>query len=225
MDDVRRKDLTVGEQFLLVDFHKLCDQRIALGATINTEINIFLLVVSAFAVATGFVTDMKFTNDVGLLLMIGMGSAALGLIGFTTFYRGVNARVQIFTYVRDMNRIRRYFVNGDEVLKLYAPPYLHDDKPSFLQTSQDSSRLAPFLGGTLAIIVLTSALAAISAISIAASLLGVLKVEGKSPLLMLLVIGVIVLVGSALKMMIKQHSMLIEAQREAMATVTHFPSP
>lgn len=225
MDDVRRKGLTVGEQFLLVDFQKICDQRIALGTTINTEINIFLLVVSAFAVATGFVTDMRFTNDVGLLFIIGMGSAALGLIGFTTFYRGVNARVQIFTYVRDMNRIRRYFVNGDEVLKPYAPPYLHDDKPSFLQTSQDSGRLAPFLGGTLALVVLTSTLAAICAISITAGLLEVLNVEGESSLMILLVTGVIVLGGSALKLMVKQHSMLMDAQRDAKATVTQFPSP
>jgi Flp pilus assembly protein TadB len=102
----------------------------------NTEMgekrtSLYVTVISAgVALALGL---SQYWHSAGILLWVAIGFAVgMIIIGLLTFQRLIERRVRGTEYLRAINRIHRYFVQGDPALApfYYWPPC--DDIPSFI---------------------------------------------------------------------------------------------
>ncbi|MGH2561248.1 MAG: hypothetical protein ACRDJH_19435 [Thermomicrobiales bacterium] len=145
-----------GEAFLLADFESFRELRNSLNTLVNSEINVYLAMVTATLIGLGFLGDrLSFGSDVrriGISVLL-----IVCLLGIVIFGRVVEGRIQVHSYLRSMNRIRRYFWDND----LRVRPYLnqraiYDDVPRFAVIGQSESKLGSLRGNTGMIAILNS---------------------------------------------------------------------
>ncbi|MGI8485271.1 MAG: hypothetical protein ACR2OU_13530 [Thermomicrobiales bacterium] len=135
-------------QFMIAEFESLYSQRHALNTLTNSEINIYFAIVTASAVAVGFLSGFFAESRISFLWStIGLVCVLL-ILGLFILYRTINSRIQNVVYVRAMNLVRRYFVDHDPHLKIYLRLPVTDDSPRFSSIGQDSGFLASILTNT-----------------------------------------------------------------------------
>jgi hypothetical protein len=147
----------LGEEFLLADFEALRELRANLNTLVTSEINVFLTMVTATFVALGFLGDRISFGERFRLLALGV-LLVVCLLGIITFARVVESRIQVHSYARSMNRIRRYFFCQSMTIAPYLDQRaVSDALPRYAAIGQSRGRIRAMLGNTGMIATLNSA--------------------------------------------------------------------
>lgn len=166
-----------GETFLLADFESFRELRSSLNALVNSEINVYLAMVAATLLGLGFLGNrLSFGSEVrrigiGVLLVV-------CLLGIVIFGRVVEGRIQVHSYLRSMNRIRRYFWDHDPRVRPYLNRRtIYDDVPRFAVIGQSDSNLGSLRGNTGMIAILNSGTIGTLAVLITLEILDVAGID------------------------------------------------
>jgi hypothetical protein len=150
-------DVSIG--FLLVEYAGIVEQKNALNSLTNSEINVFLAAVTASGIAIGYSINVTEAQDVLFLIAFAVLSMLFAL-GVMIFHRVVQSRIQVFVYLRALNRIRRYFARRDRDLLPYLLLPIRDDVPRFSDIGQSTGRWTGFFSNSGMIAVINSAIGA-----------------------------------------------------------------
>jgi len=131
--DTTQKPEAVNE-FMLAEYQGLADSRgreiergqsyVNLFLTISSSVAAFLTLIGQFASGTFY--------HVSIWIL-----SVLLLLGIISFLRVIERDIKIRKYGREMNRIRRYFVEIEPGIEIYLSYSIHDDKPTYFQKGRE----------------------------------------------------------------------------------------
>jgi len=116
--------------FMLAEFETLRCLRSDIGSVGESRVNIFLVTVSGGLVGLALLNKSSSFVE-AFPLIAGVVFGGLLCLGLITFGRTIERDINIKSYARGLNRIRRYFVQQDPDLSEYLLLPIVDDRPQF----------------------------------------------------------------------------------------------
>jgi hypothetical protein len=152
--------------FMLAEFESIYQNRNQLSTITNSEIQMFLLILSALIVGISFVRESALVSQEGFLVVCSVATTLAFILGLSTFYRNVQARVQIFTYTRALNRIRRFYVVYDKRIADYLMMPTSHRQPSFTSVGQNDRYISQIMNAAGILALVTSSIFTCAVLSI-----------------------------------------------------------
>lgn len=149
--------------YLISEFDALQRARDGLNSVASDRFNFFLAAASAVTVTLGFIANAYKLDAIFFLVAVGLLSILL-FLGLLIFLWVTEAHVTLFTYIRGMNKIRRYFVeqalSHNPNVKDYFILPTRDNVPTFTTVGVvERHKLSGLVGLSAMMAVINSAIA------------------------------------------------------------------
>lgn len=196
-----------GNSFMIAEFQSLYEQRNHLNTTTSSEIQMFLFIISALILSVSFVRESALVSQQSFFVVCSTATTLATILGISTFYRTVNSRIQIFTYARAMNRIRKYYVELCPHIESYLLMPTSHKIPNFASIGQNQRYTSQILNNTGVLALVTSSLFCGAFLSYIA-LLAEIDIIPSLPVWLISLACVMALFGSFLILLRWQHLIL-----------------
>lgn len=161
---------------MLAEYSTLRELRLSLDSLGENRVNFYMAAISGSVVGLALINQLSTFPEI-IYFIDGAVVAGLFVFGLITFARMVERSVNIISYTRGMNRIRRYFADKHPNIQSYLWLPITDDTPPFSYKVINVQKrrlgltgLAPMVGvinsliATAGIVILARAIFAASAI-------------------------------------------------------------
>jgi hypothetical protein len=127
------------DKFMLAEYSSLQDGRDSMNTIMNMRVNVYFTLATFAAALLGAVHQSKYMSHAVTYITTG-ALALLTVLGFMVFIWVLEARITLITYVRGMNRIRRYFSENCPDVREFLVMPIDDHAPPFRFGYTGSSR-------------------------------------------------------------------------------------
>lgn len=143
-DSISPEEKDRALSFLTTEHAALQNARFSCIIELNGRVTGFLAAVSSAIIALAFVGQVT-RFDVTFFLFALTLLPALAVLGFITFVRTLQNRIEDSYYARAINRIRHYYLEVAPHARSYLSLPWHDDLGSLESMAVHSSRTAPLM--------------------------------------------------------------------------------
>ncbi|MBD2106769.1 hypothetical protein [Nodosilinea sp. FACHB-13] len=120
-------DKSIGAEFLLAEFNAIQQRAVQIEQSKASSVNFYLVIVAATIASIPGVLSLM-PKEAARYIVIGTFSFIL-IVGLLTLDHSVNQAINIIRLYRRAGKVRRYFLDQAENIKLYLPFEANDSLP------------------------------------------------------------------------------------------------